>query len=117
MGEVESGGLKTPLKQKDKLYWDLQFALGIQLLKDLFWNKARRLTWNFFNGFYVKRRVIYLFCWEPFLQTCKEGKKKKIEKRKKRGKEGWNKGGKEGQKGGTKNRNLGAKEGKNRAAN
>ena len=47
MGEVESGGLKTPLKQKDKLYWDLQFALGIQPLKGLFEIKHETFLMDF----------------------------------------------------------------------
>ena len=42
----------------------------------------------FFNGFYVKMRVIYLFVEELFFKLAKKGKKKKIERSKKRAKEG-----------------------------
>ena len=112
MGEAESGGLKTPLKQKITLLRFYNLPLGIQPLKRLL-KESMKL---FIIELYVKRRVIY-FLFKPFLRTCKKGEKRRMEKSKRTRQKKAETKGKGGEERRKKNRKLKAREWKNRTAN
>ena len=92
MGEAESGGLKTLLKQKINFIKILQLAFRNSTFERTFEIKHE----TSFIELYVKRRGIY-FLFKTLSSNLQKGEKKKMEKSKKEeAKEGWNKGERRG---------------------